>query len=371
MKIFQSLPIYSPYIPYFEKRYINNLHDMSFYEMRNLLINDGYSNTYILKPVFEAKFEEMFYTLWDYEALQFKWAQENGLKSRDLDEIRLAQIEEFKPDIFYSFSPNRDNKIIQSIKHKKEIIKICWDAIATQKLPSFYEDYDLRLTLFEPFIKFWTSHGYKASFLPAAFSPLWDNLSQNIKDIDVLFYGQCMNHIFINRINILKELVPWTKKRGLKFKLHLQDSTIKKPLINVRGVRYFTRWIPSIPKIITDNSLPPIYGQQLYETISRSKIVINLFGDYNGLYRDNMRDYESIGCGAVLIGEDGIYPDHFIPGEDLFTFKSFPELFDRIDHVLSSQDQGLSFARRAKEKLKSIYSKEYQWQFFINAVNSL
>jgi len=370
MKVYQCIRAYDLYIPAFENKYGIKESNYSFSELRDLLIADGFAGTYLLKPAFEKNEKEFFFTLWNYKTLQFKWAEENGLKTTNLDEIRLAQIEEFKPDVFYNFSPYYDNKNIEKILDKKELIKVCWDAIIVQN-PPFHDKYDLRLTLFEPYVKLWRQHGYNANLLPPAFPVSWENLNPNKKDIDILFYGQYNDYFFSERNSILKEIIRWSKKSGHNFVLHTQFPKQKKPFINRTGIRDLTRWLPVAPRIITNHALEPIYGMNLYETISRSKIVINAFTKFNGHFKDNMRNYESTGCGAFLIGEDGIYPDHFVQEIDFFTYRNSNELIDKIEKVLSMSDQGLEMAKKTREKLKQIYSKENQWNCFVNAINSL
>jgi len=370
MKVYQCIRAYDLYIPAFESKYGIKDNNYSFAELRNLLIKDGFAATYILKPAFDGNEKDFFFTLWNYKTLQFKWAEENGLKTNSLDEIKLAQIEEFKPDVFYNFSPHHDKKGIQEILNKKELIKVCWDAVISHN-PKFHEKYNLRVTLFEPYVKFWNQHGYNSFLLPPAFPISWENLNENKKDIDILFYGQLNDYFFSERNLILKELIRYTKKKNYNFKLHLQFPNQKNPLINIWGIRKYMRWLPPAPKIITHNASAPIYGNQLYETIAKSKIVINAFTNYNGLFKDNMRNYESIGCGAFLISEDGIYPQHFIPNIDFYTYRSTSELFNKIEQVLSLPDQGLEMANKTKEKLKQIYTKENQWINFVNAINLL
>jgi len=84
-----------------------------------------------------------------------------------------------------------------------------------------------------------------------------------------------------------------------------------------------------------------------------------------------MRNYESTGCGAFLISEEGIYPDHFIHNTDFYTYRSSNELFEKIEQILSLPDQGHAMTETTREKLKLIYSKENQWSAFIEAVNSI
>ena len=369
MKVYQCFHKYSPHINYFEERYKPIENNLSFKEWRNLLIKDGFASCNILQPAIEGKSEEVFYSMWDYENLQFKWASENGLKTRNLDEIKLAQIEEYNPDVFYNFSPYYDGEFIRKIPDNK-MIKICWDSIITRR-PAFHEKYDFRFSLFEPFVKYWNQHGFKSYILSPAFVNSWNELNRKQKDIDILFYGQFQNYFFSDRNSILVELAKWSKQKGYVFNFHLQLPNSRRPLINKKGLRKWTRWMPVAPKIIMDNSLSPIYGRQLYETIARSRIVINGFGNFNGLYKENMRNYESIGCGAFLISEDGIYPEHFVQNKDFLTYRNTSELFDKIEQILTLQDKGLEWTERSWNKLKKVYSKEKQWNSFVEAVNSI
>ncbi|MCF8236488.1 MAG: glycosyltransferase [Bacteroidales bacterium] len=368
MKVFQCIHKYAPHIPYFEQKYgINDDTEMTFDQLRTLLIEDGYASSYILKPALEGDTDKVFYTIWDYERLQLLWAREQGFKTKDLDQIKAAQIEELKPEVFYNHSPYYDNNFIKQISHKDQIIKACWDAIITPN-PSYHTDYSIRLTLFEPYVKLWNQHGYPARILPPAFPPAREKLGNSTRDIDILFYGQYGAYFFSGRNDMLRKLVPWAKSNGFKLKLHLQGVDQKKPLINVKGIRRITRWLPVAPRIISQHVSPPIYGQQLYETIANSKIVINAFTNYNGLFKDNMRNYEAFGCGALLISEDGIYPDHFEPNKDFLTYRSADELLEKIKNVLSTPDQGLDMATKAHEKLKLFYTKERQWDLFKDAI---
>jgi len=84
-----------------------------------------------------------------------------------------------------------------------------------------------------------------------------------------------------------------------------------------------------------------------------------------------MRIYEAISGGALLISEDGIYPEDLIPGEDFLSFQDTQELFSKIDYALSLPDQGRSIAERTREKLSRLFSKSQQWSKFQEVVNRL
>jgi spore maturation protein CgeB len=123
--------------------------------------------------------------------------------------------------------------------------------------------------------------------------------------------------------------------------------------------------------LLRKNALPPIYGESLYDSIGNAKIVVNIFTNHNGLYKDNMRTYETIGCGALMIAQDGVFPKAFEPDVDFLTFRNSDELYEKIDYVLSLPDQGRSMALKARDKLMRTCSKEVQWNEFKQLINSI
>ena len=68
------------------------------------------------------------------------------------------------------------------------------------------------------------------------------------------------------------------------------------------------------PDAIAEIAKPPVFGRQLYELIGSSKIVLNGAIDMAGTDRGNMRCFEAMGCGALLVSDAGGYPDGMQPG---------------------------------------------------------
>lgn len=369
MRVYQCIRAYDPYIPAFESKYKVREKNYSFNELRDLLIMDGFAGLYILKPAFD-KASDFFFTFWNYETLQFKWAEENGLKTKNLDEIRIAQIESFNPEVYYNFSTYYDNKLLQAVLNRNNLLKVCWDATIGSTYPPLHENYNIRATLFEPYFKYWHQHGYNSVLLAPAIPDSWKDLPSVEKDIDILFYGQINEYFFSNRNHILEELLKWNKQKNYNLRIHLQLPRHKRPLINIGRFRNFARWLPPASRQLLKNALPPVYGQDLYNTINRSKVVINTFGNYNGIFKENMRNYECTGIGALLVAEDGIYPEHFIPNTDFFTYRSNSELFKILDQVLSQPELTAEMATKTKMKIQAFYSKQAQWNMFEKAVKS-
>ena len=194
---------------------------MDFESLRRLLIDDGYASTYILQPALEHKPEKVFYTLWNYDRLQWKWADEQGLKTRDLTEIKLAQIEEYQPDIFYNLSAFCDGDFIKLLGKRKGRKDIYWNRFI-EATPRTYIEYDGQISLHRPFVETWRDRGLKALELQPAIPNTWKNESPVYRTIDVLFYGQYLRSgIFDNRNRLIDDLLQYKSNTGQDIRCHL------------------------------------------------------------------------------------------------------------------------------------------------------
>ncbi|MCW8896648.1 MAG: glycosyltransferase [Flavobacteriales bacterium] len=369
MKIYQCIHKYPPHIPLFEKMHgINDSSTLTFEALRKLLVNDGYAASYILKPALEHKTNEVFFTIWNYERLQLLWAKENGLTTTDLTEIKLAQIKKFKPDVFYNMSPFADDNFIELlIQSGVKTYNICWNGFI-EKRPRTFPFYDIHLTLHQPFVNYWKKLGLKANELQPAVIDKWLNNPQE-KTIDVLFYGQYYKGIFNKRNELINQLMLYSKSSPYLINVHLQVQEIKRLILKLPKINIQQTVFPS--KKIRKLILPPLYGQELSNTLKKSKIVVNAYGDNNQDYKSNMRLFEAIGHGALLISERGNYPEGLIPDEDFITYSDYNELESVIEKVLMNWDDYKEFAERASKKIHTLFSKENQWKKFQEIVGAL
>ena len=79
---------------------------------------------------------------------------------------------------------------------------------------------------------------------------------------------------------------------------------------------------------LKENALPPLYGEILYHTTGNAKFTLNGYGNFNQEFKSNMRLFEAIGCGSLLISEAGNYPDGFEEGKHYISYK---DRFDLVD----------------------------------------
>jgi spore maturation protein CgeB len=87
------------------------------------------------------------------------------------------------------------------------------------------------------------------------------------------------------------------------------------------------------------------WGLDLYRTLARSKIVVNIHGPVAAGYANNMRLYEATGCGALLLTEKASnLGDLFEEGEEVLSYDGPDDLMDKIRNCIENEDDRLAVA---------------------------
>ena len=369
MKVFQAMHKYIPYIPYFEKKY--DVGSMSFEEHRKTLIEDRFYALHFLQPCLEMK-GKGFYTMWDYEALQHKWAREKGWQEMDLKKILFAQIKEFNPDVFYTTSSDDFSLKELDANLKESITRVCWSAAPGRKIEVF-KNYKTRLTNFPEDVLPKKKVGFRSDLFQPAHDVQMDKYAEkDDRPIDLFFYGQYVKVGFDRRNQQLERLLQFkVENPQLNIEVRLQYREKKQALVNIPYIRRILRKISFPPAIIRKYSRPPIYGLDLYEALGRSKIVFNAGADFSGKYKVNMRNFEALGCGAHLISDEGVYPEGFEAGKHFSTYKNMEDCIIKVKKLLADDSLRLSIAEEGNEMVKIHYTKEKQWEAFQEILASL
>ena len=108
----------------------------------------------------------------------------------------------------------------------------------------------------------------------------------------------------------------------------------------------------------------PIFGRDYYEALSTAKIVPNGAIDMAGADRGNMRCFEALGAGSLLLSDEGNYPDGMRDGETIVTYNSPEQAVNQIETLLEDSERRLRIARAGHEMVSTRYSKEVQWKRF-------
>jgi len=363
MKIFQNMGFGKAYLTDFDRRYPAS-RSLGFAHRLKLLLADRHGSAHILEPIY-AQCPDSFFTIGDDYLLQFSWAKEHNFPSRDLNEILLAQINYFKPDLFYNCDPIRFpsdfiNKLPKSVQ-----LSFAWRAapLANADLSA----YDLVLSNFRSLNTLWEKSGFKTEIFYPSVDPLMSSFFDNTeRPIDLFFAGSYSTSTgHDSRLRTLTHLI--SSFPSSSFHIHLLFKRWGR-----LGSQFPKNLLPafvSLPRLLKNRVLPPCYGLEMYESISKSKIVVNPSTTIANSEIGNMRCWESLGCGALMLSPYGIYPPDFIPNEHFLPYSNDDQLSSHISMLLSEPEMLNTIAHQGSKMIHTRWSKSRQWHDFLDLVS--
>ncbi len=364
MRVFQYLNIGKLYLSYFNHVYPRPDIE-SFTSRRQALIDHRYGSVHILEPMFKRD-ANAFLAFGD-DVSQLLWAKENNVNSNKPEDILLAQIESHKSEVFYTNAPVELGKDFLSRLPGCVRLTICWRAAPTPKAVDLSK-WDLRVCNFPSILASWLERGWKTGFLPPAHDPDMDSYaSRTHRPVDICFVGGWTQY-HARRAKVMLAVAGMSNKYQIKF--HFSISRLSKlaslPFMHHTPLR---RW--RMPEAISKVAVPPVFGRGLYESFSSSKIVINGAIDMAGQDRGNMRCFEAMGCGAVMVSDSGQYPEGMVPGENFITYDNSDDLPKIIGSLLNDESHCLEIGRRANYSMSKFYSRKKQWDVFMKLVEGI
>ncbi len=363
MRLFQSLGISPTYRPRLE-RLRNGL--SSFAAARDALLADRYGACHILQPVLEAN-PEAFFAIGNDVASQRRWAREQGLSAKaSLLSILRAQIEHHRTEVFYNLDPMLDEpgfirQLPGCVKHT-----VAWRAAPSGN--ANFSDYQLMVCNFPGILQGYASQGIRSAYFAPAHDPVMDRFARNAdRPIDLLFVGGYSRH-HQRRAAILETVAALNQRLNIVF--HLDRSRLTRlaesPLGRLPLLKRHRR-----PSTICTVSAEPVFGIDLYAAISRAKVILNGAVDMAGIDRGNMRCFEAMGCGALMVSDAGNYPVGMVDGQTMLTYESPREAADRILDIVANTDLRQDIAQRGWQLVRLEYDKARQWQNFQQLVAAL
>lgn len=331
----------------------------SFSERQQVFFSDSFGACHLLNPVIERS-GDAFFTTGDDPITQRYWAQEHGLPaSTPLAKILLSQIEHHRTEIFYNLDPVRyGNDFVRKLPGTVKR-SIAWRAAPSGNVD--FGAYDLLVCNFPTIIGAYRSRGWHAEYFAPSHDPAMDRYSTNsTRPVDVLFVGGYSRH-HRKRAESLEAVAELRKDFQVVY--HLDRSRLTRIAESPLG------WlIPSNehrrPRDIRAVSQPPVFGRDLYQAISQAKIVLNGAVDMAGSDRGNMRCWETLGCGALMVSDAGNYPDGMINGTSIITYDSPRSAVTTIRTLLAQQAKLSEIALAGNSMIRSRYNKKAQWENF-------
>jgi glycosyl transferase family 1 len=231
---------------------------------------------------------------------------------------------------------------------------LCWRAA-----PSGQADltaYGAVLGNFPSILESWRRKGCRAELFFPAINPVMDGYGRADRSIDVLFVGGYSRH-HSTCAKILEQVASLADTRQLVYCLDASRLTMlaESPLGRLLPLRKHRR-----PDAIAKVAKPPIFGRQLYELIGKSKIALNGAIDMAGQDRGNMRCFEAMGCGALLVSDVGNYPDGMKAGVTMEIYGSAEQPSAVISKCLDNWPRSSEVAARGRDQVSKLYSKSLQ-----------
>ncbi|WP_029582554.1 glycosyltransferase [Bradyrhizobium sp. URHD0069] len=356
MRIFQNSGLYPSYLRHFDRLATGAVR---FDERLRVFLNDRFGALHFLQPVLDRS-PDAFFTNGDDHTLQKYWARENGMPSSSaLEDILIAQIEHHRADVLYNLDPIRyGNAFVRKLPGcvKKTV---CWRAAPSGN--ANLSTYDLVVGNFPSILEDWRKKGCRVASFSPAIDPVMNEYGRGERPIDVLFVGGYSRH-HSRRARILERVANLAVTRSVVFCLDASRFTrlAESPAGFLPPLRKHRR-PPAISRIAKE----PVFGRQLYDLIGQSKIVLNGAIDMAGEDRGNMRCFEAMGCGALLVSDSGQYPDGMEPDTTIKVYGSPEQAARLIEERLADGPGSLQMAARGRHRIASIYSKSAQWQRFV------
>jgi hypothetical protein len=243
---------------------------------------------------------------------------------------------------------------------------VAWHAAPFRNVSFF--GYDLVVCNFPSILAALNAQGCRTAYFFPAYDPeLTPFAARHDRPVDVLFVGGYSRH-HRRRAAVLEEVANLAGEYNIVYRLdrsrlcRLAESQLGLFLPLARHRR------PAAIRAITQK---PIFGRDYYEALSAAKIVLNGAIDMSGADRGNMRCFEALGSGSLLLSDDGNYPEGMRDGQTIATYNSPEHAVKQIKALLKASPQRLNIAQAGHEMVSNCYSKEAQWTRFEALIASI
>lgn len=358
MRLFQNSSLYPGYLPRLRRLAPGNL---SFAEQVRRFLADRYAASHILQPGSGSQADVCF-TNGNDAVLQATWAREHGLpRGASLADILLAQIEHHRTEVFYNLDPVRfDDAFVARLPGCVKR-RIAWRAAPSPH--QNFRTYDLLVSNFPGILARYADQGFRtAKFFPAHDEAMNPYAARTDRPVDILFVGGYSRH-HRRRAVILEAVARLSLRWQVRFCLDRSRLTklAESPLGLLPPLSRHRR-----PAAIRQVASEGVFGLDLYEQLSRAKIALNAAVDMAGEERGNMRCFEAMGCGSLLLSDEGRYPRGMQPGRTLLTFSDADDAVRKAEALLHGEPIAReSIAYAGFHAISTEYSRDRQWQAFV------
>ena len=194
---------------------------------------------------------------------------------------------------------------------------------------------------------------------------------------DIYFLGS-LGSDFSYRFEILNFLF---KNFKLKIRIrHLYEKYKILNFINSKLLKIFPKFTYSLYKKkflpLTNNlkyiNQNEIFGEQMYNDIKKYKFYINIHSDFGRDKSINMRVYEALSCGCLLITDSNKKMKNiFKDNEHVVYFKNKNELRKKLLYFSKNLNQSYEIAKKGNQLFINKYSSDNRFKDFLKILKKI
>lgn len=358
MRLFQNFDIYPAYL----KR-LHATVEPTHYAIVDGLIKDRFIASHMLLPTL-ARAETATCSIGHDVVSQRDWARRHGMAAGTaLDDILRAQIEEHRTEVFYNHDPLRFGSVFLRTLPGSVRKTVAWRAAPSPGAD--FVAYDKVVCNFPSILADYRARGWSAGWFAPAHDPEMDAFDGgDDRPVDVLFAGS-YSQFHGRRGRLMGLLADLGERYEVVLRLNLSRMVrlAETPAGLIGPLRK-----QRLPQAVRKVSREPVFGRDLYRAIGRAKIVVNGAIDMAGEDRGNIRCWEAMGCGALLLSDAGRYPEGMEDGRTLAAYRSETEMVAMIEALLADEPRRRTIAAAGHAMIGERYSKERQWRDFVELV---
>jgi spore maturation protein CgeB len=251
------------------------------------------------------------------DPLQAAWADEHDLNGASREQVLLAQVGEFDPDVLYLQNLHvLSDDTMATLRRTGALVvgQIASEAPSDDRLRM----YDLLLTSFPHFVERFRSAGVDAEYFRIGFDPrVLAALGEAPTTHDVVFVG-ALNGVRHRHGNAA--LARAARRLPVRFWGY--------------GLRGWPPWSP-----IRRRYEGEAWGIDMFRVLASSRVVLNRHIGAAHEYANNMRLYEGTGVGSLLATDAKVnLADLFEPGREVVAYRDADDLVRQVRSYLADED---------------------------------
>jgi hypothetical protein len=356
------------------------------------LMNDCFGSSDFWTKALEQLDYETCETIANAEAMQKRWARDQGLsycESNWMFEITNAQVKFFRPDVlivadYSTISAAFLRRLRQECPSVRLVLIWCG---APYSDASIFRECDIVLSCVPELVTHFRGNGHRSFHLNHAFDPrVLEKIDATVRqEVDFAFLGSINKSAQFHheRERILLSLIErtdiriWSDIKQPSPRLGPRMAARQKILDGLRAAHRIgvpeslLAALPVVGKVVRRESIPaplhestppvdgrlvacaqaPLFGLAMFRQLRQSKVVLNTHIDISSNSASNLRLFEATGAGACLLTD---WKENmavlFEPDAEAVTYRSVEECIEKAQYLLSHEDERRKVANAGQRR---------------------